>query len=577
MPHYFEWNDAITVYFTNGVTKGSAIFLSVDYASLAEIALRYFRGKLDPENAVNDFKDAVRKHCVKNGAVDLNAVSGVDGRGIPRSTAFLGAMVFAAHQMADDSEASDNNYFTRLREVLGLSLEDGGRPRGLKPAGVEVDLWKDWNRLLLKNDWLHSAQKGQHENTKYIHYSLSQALLREGDKEKLEKLFRENEKTRSLRRNFDQDQVMAWLRSKTPPSSHLRELMTETDPQQVKAISAAVYELYETMDWNAESNSHSLRVAAIQLRLTARLYRSEDLIIGTIKYKIFPPQPKRFQSETLRVVRNGQPQKLEKFRDGWFMPLWEESLGSSATYKIEGDSTLEELVMPERRFWVLTRDPENPDSNVFASWGLLEFDTPFLLVCQQDYGEQMEILRNAELIDWHSERRFVNNGEDWIEYRDCIVSPFDWEGISPLKSDLCEALRPIATTSITITGGLRVPNQASWLVDYQPQVTIISQNADLLTLKIFDVETDEIHAVLEDVQTNAVISDFPQMPRGNYVLRIYDLEDDKQYLAQRQLRLSDWSELKISVPDQSNFTRIDEYEIEGGIIRAAISSVQEEF
>lgn len=575
MPNYFEWNDVITDYFTQGVPKGSTIFLSVDDASLTDIALRYFRGKLAPENAVNDFLNAIREQCVKNETIDLTAISGLDGRDIPRSIAFLSTMVLAAYQMADDIEASDNNYFIRLRDVLGLPHEDGGRPRGLKPAGVEESLWKEWNRLLLKNDWLHSAQKGQHENTKYIYYPLSQALLREGDKEKLEKLFREHEKNRTLRRNLDEEQLIAWLRSKALPSSHLRELMAETDAQRMKAIRSAIYELYETIDWKLESTSStSFRTATVQRRLIAGLYRSEDPIMAVIKYKIFPPLPKRFHNEKLQVVHGEQTQILSKFRDGWYMPLWEEPLSSSASYKIEGSLTIEEIVMPERHFWILKPDPENPDSNVFASWGSLELDTPFLLVCQKDYAEQLQILKGEELLDWRSERSFYNNGEEWIEYSNCIVSPFDWEGISPIKADLCDALKPVIATSISLTGGLRVPNQASWLVGYQPQIIVISQIADLLTLKVFDVETEDVHTILEDVQTNVVISDFPRLAKGNYVLRIYDSEDDKQYITQRHLRLSDWSELQISLPNQSNSVRVGEFEIEGGIIRAVSHSIQ---
>lgn len=570
MPNYSEWNKVIADYFTRNASKGSTVFLSLDDAALAHMAMSYFPQQLLPNDAVDDFKKAVRRHVIEHGVVDLEMIRGKDEYGIPKSIAFLGAMVLAAYQMADDIEVSDNNYFARLREVLGLS-NNAGRPRGLTPAGVEVPLWNHWNRLLLQNDWLSSASEGPHVNTKYIHYPLSQAILRHGDAEKLEKLFRESEHAGGFRKNFDADQLMAWLRGRQLPSMHLRELLATHDLERLQAINSAIYEAYETVDWDISQHDGSRSGPALQRRLTAGLFRSHDPMSGTVRYKLYPPCPRRFSDEELTVHTNGESRVLHKDEDhrAWFEPLWPVSLHGGEKYEITGGSTIQELVVPERRFWILVRDPNNLDSRVYASWGSAESsDAPFLILCRAECSVQLDVLKDEDLLDWDpSIRRFEENGEEWLEYHNCVVIGFDWDGINPLDSELCAALKPIASAFLSLTGGLRVPNKPAWVAGHQPYVNVVSRYDDLVTLIIRNIDSDSEYAVIEDVQTNKTVSEFPVLPTGNYLLQIFGSSDEKLLLAQRQLRLADWSELRIAVPDSLNSILIGQYEILGGIVR----------
>ena len=122
MASYFEWNEAIAKFFTEGMLPGDVFYLSVDDDALIEIGAGSFaKGRLS--SAVRDFESAVRNECVTNGRVVLPTATLEQTDDTPPYVAFLGAMVLAAHRMAPEDDIAEINYFTRLREILGLGGE----------------------------------------------------------------------------------------------------------------------------------------------------------------------------------------------------------------------------------------------------------------------------------------------------------------------------------------------------------------------------------------------------------------------------------------------------------------------
>ena len=177
MGSYLEWNNAIAEFFADGLTRGDTFYLSVDEDALMEIANSNFHQD-NPPDPVRDFEMAVRKECVSGGRVRLPATTPQHAGETPPCLAFLGAMVLAAHRMAPEDDIAEINYFTRLREILGLAGEKG-RPPGLNaPGGPEEKLWVALNNWILHNAWHPSAERGPDGPTKFTNYAVSQSLLR---------------------------------------------------------------------------------------------------------------------------------------------------------------------------------------------------------------------------------------------------------------------------------------------------------------------------------------------------------------------------------------------------------------
>jgi len=158
MGSYSEWNDAMIAYFVRGASSGATIYLSVDDGALVDIGSRFEQSNADHTDWVEDFIEAVRSECVIGRQIYLDRVSDHQPDGTPCCVAFLGSMVLAAHRMVGEETEDQNiapiNYFTRLRQILGLTEATGGRPSGLDPAGVEEKLWQMWNRWLIQNEAL---------------------------------------------------------------------------------------------------------------------------------------------------------------------------------------------------------------------------------------------------------------------------------------------------------------------------------------------------------------------------------------------------------------------------------------
>lgn len=388
MATYDEWNEAIAEYFVSGFSSGSTVYLSVDEDTLMDIGRRFEQSETDNVNWVDNFKEAVRTKCVIGNVVHLPWVYEYKSDQIPCSVAFLAAMVLAAHYMINEEIENETilqtNYFKRLRQVLGLSDEETGRPEGLIPAGLEEHLWLVWNRWLIDNGWLHSAEQGKSNYNKFINYPLSQALLRETDQEVLERLFRQQVNSGQLSRVCDRDTISFWVRNQHFGSKHLRDLIQESDFRRYEAVTDAVFEVYTSIDWDQDMETNPGKHRIRQRRMTAELYRVEDAIMGDFKYYLYPRQPRQFVSGSLEVVHNGSIYPLRKERQRWFMPLFPVNPAGGISYEVKGHPQIMELYLPERKFWILVRDPENETSGVFASWQPPGLGDKFILLCKKE-------------------------------------------------------------------------------------------------------------------------------------------------------------------------------------------------
>ena len=140
-----------------GLARGSRVFLSTDEEVLEAIGRTLgIQGK-----AVDDFCATVRRQIVRGECVDIDFIRRTNGDGPPRGVAFLAACVLAGSRMQndDDQKVSENNFFRRLREVLGLPAVEG-RPPGL-PAGDEEPLWLAWGEWLGLQRLESTARRGE--------------------------------------------------------------------------------------------------------------------------------------------------------------------------------------------------------------------------------------------------------------------------------------------------------------------------------------------------------------------------------------------------------------------------------
>ncbi|HEX8845141.1 MAG TPA: hypothetical protein VF791_10880 [Pyrinomonadaceae bacterium] len=562
MASYDLWNTAIADYFVSGLPTGATVYLSVDEDALIDIGRRFLRMGSENKDWAEDFLLAVRARCVVGDEVRLGRVRDAAADGLPNCVAFLGAMVLAAHRMADEEAITESNYFTPLRRVLGLTDGESRRPRGLQ-SGAEVSLWLLWNRWILWKGFLPSAERGQ-GSAKYIHYALSQALLRDGDKRRLARVFREAARSHRISREWDRDKLSAWLRMNAGlfNTQHLRELFQEAEPTRYEAIVDALFDLYDTLDWTGKEQPGSAGRRVIQRRIIAGLYRAEDPLAGSISYLLYPRKPKRWEGANLQVLKDGKSQPLREERPGWFMPLWPEDPAGGKRYPVRGDAEVRELVLPERDFWIFVRDQENEDSGVLASWRHPGIYESFILLCRKKHASNMEMLSQAGLLRWEHEFQSDETGRGWVEYRECVITSPDWGEVLAESNDLFDALWPSASATIALRSGLRIPQQRGWLEGYGPEVAIHAFEESLRLVVRDDVAHIDAPIIDETVETNQYF-ELPVKTRGDYFLQVYD---GGRLLAQQVFRILPWRSLTCAELQQSYSVRLGSSTLNGALI-----------
>lgn len=556
MPTFQDWNDVLIKYTLQGLSLGSHVFLSIDEEAIEIVAL-LFNEPTPPHGWVEEFKRVVRNRCVYNEEVNVPRFAQPlrDTRKYPRYVPFLAAMVFAAYLMGEDEDKNiySNDYFTHLNSVLGLEGKRG-RVSGLT-RGEDGKLWEDWASWLRTSGYLPTAYPGEGPE-KYKNYPKSQTLLRKADKDKLWRHFT----THGWRKDYDQVLLMQRIRRDAQYlTTHLQDILdpkSEMWLRSYEAISNSCYEVYE--DWR-ESDGSGTRLSAseprIRTSLDGKIYRTEDFFSGAVVYQIFPRQTRQSAFAELHITHDGENYTLTEDRPGWYSPLWildERQLTDGLKVPITSqNSAIKSLFLPARDFWVLTLDPDTPESGVYASWDKgIQLGTEFILLARQTLQDDLARLRDEGLITWQS---IVNVFDSWYEYRGVTVQsePQAWASIHLNNDALRLTLQPRTTFSINFIGGLRAPRGYGWLVGYEPKLSLASFLPDAI-LTVFD-ETEEViyTATIESGQ----LIDIPWKQAGNYRLII----EQSGLSDERIVRILNWSDVPLRSMDFSQFA--DEFNL----------------
>ena len=573
MASYLEWNEAIAKYFTYGLTPGDTYYLSVDEDALIEIATDHL-GEPRVPDAVKDFEMAVQEECVTGRRVTLPETTPQRPSGAPSCLAFLGAMVLAAYRMAPEDDIAEINYFTRLREIIGMAGERG-RPPGLSaPGAPEERLWLALNSWILRCGWQPSADRGPDGPLKFTNYPLSQSLLRTGDKGKLTRDFGNAES--DLGKDSDRERVSAWFFNRATDFSthHIRKLAQEATTDRYEAIADAVYDVYASIDWNRSVADRGAPDGwRGSRRLMAGLHREFDPILGTTTYHLFPRRQHKETRTDLSVERNGKLEPLYQEQNGHFRPMWPVHPDGGETYQVTGDPRVTDLYLPTRRFWVLTRDRYDEASGTFASRGAPRLGETFLLLCREECQEQLHILKDEGLLDWDDDPVDMPDYHGWMEYRECMALSASWDGIIPQIPELFDELRPRGRASISLQGGLKTGRRDTWLEGYLPHLFVTSFDPTW-RVSVTNVSRPDIEPALDDtVSANAVI-ELPSLAAGDHLIEVYSgggHPTDRRYI-----RVISWDALQPTEPKTTFGTPVGDYILRGAVLEVRHDVIADE-
>ena len=545
MNSYSDWNTALIHYFTQNVPYGTKIYLSLDDDTLGKVGSS-FTEDYNHESWITNFCQVVRDQVVRGESIYLDTVSELDDFGYPMGIAFLGIMVLAANQMAENEEFDQKNYFSRFRQVLKLPEDGQTRPKGLRAKPYEkppeIQLWERWNQWLLEQGFIPTAQEGSGPN-KYINYPIAQSLLRNTDKDRLRRLFTEKQ----WRTRWDEQTLFTKVASEYSQfSQHLKRLID--DRNRYEALATAIHETYE--DWleNGLSTTSTGKSGHRQgsHQLYTGIYRTEDFL-GNIDYYLYPRQKRGRSLGSLTVEANGRQWDLREDRAGWYLPIGEslsgQEISEGRTYQISPSNQVEKLILPKRDFWILVPDPDNPESGVYASWSSPNLGEQFIILFKESLFNDLQRLRDENLIQWEGDHdtkypAFGSNS-DWYEVYQCQILSQAWDGVFLQSQELKYALQPTTSLSISLSGGLKVPKTNAWISGYPPQVTVFAFHPTV-ELVITNATTNEI--IYSSPFSSNQPHSIPNFTEGNFIASANYAGQS----AQRLIKVMAWNEIDFS-------------------------------
>ncbi len=481
---YVRWNREVVQWATQGVPHDTPVYLSVDEKILASLGL----------GTVTDFCQVVRAQVVIHDRVNLSILHKPEAPE-PAGVAFLVLMVLAANDMIEDDELDVKDFFTHFCRRLGVPGDT--RPMGMK-AEEEESLWQEWNRWLEERGWIATARPGE-GSRRYLNYSISQALLREADVQKLCRVFHNQGWTAAR----SETRLLVDLASERNLNQHLGRLLDDRPRHEVLGMEIqAVHQAW--LAAGCPKPEQFQRAYQRPSQLQAGLYRTEDRW-GEPEYYLYPKAPRHWAAERVEVENLGI---LRLERPGWFYPvpvgapLTAADLTVGRSWPIANHDHLRCLRLAAQDFWVLVPDPENPESGALATWGAPKLGSHFTVLFREALWSDLQRLREEKLLQWSGDRqRAFAETSDWWEIRGCQVLAPVWDALFLQHPELKEALQPRDRLRIALSGGLRVPRGRGWLVGHLPQVTVYGFHPSA-AVNLREVRTGDRHLQEEHRSTN---------------------------------------------------------------------------
>lgn len=424
-----------------------------------------------------------------------------DASEAPPIIALLAAFSRAAEHMVQDDNFSSAAYLPRLMQLLDVKSRDAGRTE--RSFRAESEFF--WGLL---NQWLDDAggafglPTAESIGHRYVGIPLSQALLRDSDRQALEKFFEQArlEPGLFLAPNDMADHLGDWF-SAGHGSGSLKRLWALKNARQV--LLDSVCQLLVAWDGPKLVAAGSLDNApggysGSQVVLTARIKRSivgdSRLMVGFAVRQVSASEVgvshwtvKSAQGhEDLRV-------ELEPLTDGLLGLATVDTLSDdsllSGTLRLEECDTGSLVERKSAPICVLARSEE---AGLFLEVQSARRDAEHIILVNgnarrpngQPKFDLDPLLADIARPGFTKHEKMPGLLEGWILYRGVII-----ERTHSIDDAVLACLRPAASTAVVLDGGLRLPGrQDRWCEGSALRVRASSEAADSSTLRLFRLE-----------------------------------------------------------------------------------------
>jgi hypothetical protein len=479
---YAEVNSALNDYFFHGRFEMLPVYLDLEGDAETELTEAL---EMDPDE-LGDFIGLCAAQSLRFDKTDpysdhvewLKDWSRTGRHEPPPFTALLAALSIAAERMGADQNFSPNNYYERLFELLGVKGATNQQKLKLYAKSTR-QFWRALNLWLSENDFLlgRPTARALISHWQYASYALSQALVRDADRNRFAGLFESYDLVPGDPVPEAEMVLLVhdWMTSHGPtgPTAWLRKLWAANELRE--RVVAAALDAFETWEKSTATTADGSRNARLQWQLG---------------FTGFPGKRARL---SLVVTRGGQEEALQPVsssggvESGLFLEGGIEA-GSQFLGPLQS-LNLDLLLLQSRKFTgaesgisynyvakpivPLARSPDGPAYREVSRVSL--FDEHAIL-CHEAWLEKVEgHLSKCARLGYAVLRAQDMHGipEGW-----CIL-----RGVEVVRSvdgahDNLHALNPIGSTAaIACVDGLKL-GHGTWHADARPTVEATSEKPD---------------------------------------------------------------------------------------------------
>lgn len=578
---YDAWNDAIGEVMFPFLESPEPVYMDFEDEAIEAIGLR---AGASTDNIEDELAAAVAATLAVGGPArvferHMRRTRQWVREGRQSTPPFLGVLAtfcLAAERMASGDGMSSHNYFGRLHEVLGWDGQDNRLDQAYRR--VSERLWDELNRWLLVNDGMRGTPTAFVLNHRFVGLSVSQALVRRTDRERLTGFFRQygfapgtDVAPSELELVLD-----GWMSQRPCPATASLERLWHRGQARERIAQAAAVAL---ASWDGRVNERSSRTGesapvAGHLALT--------LEMGSFPRKRFALQALLYLPEPGRP-RDAQVTTADPAAHVELVPDLPGALGLGRGSSLNPGDVLEGLLrikdsLTEReverrpRRLVLFREDELSRRWIESPQVMLG-DNVRLLVHRDLEDRVSAVLSVIARPGWTKQEPYPGQPDGWVLFTDVEVFNHPGTLVRTDRMDDLAPLVPLTSSQLKVSDGFALPGQVrgKWHTWCPPEVRAVSDAPEGFVVRVVDLHRfDEI---VDDETQESLVEEWDDDGAGVVVRSLADLElDDGDYRIElvphhtRDVLTSTHVLLRSSdTPDQRQWALLDQLSYGPGI------------
>ena len=544
---YCVWNKAIAQYFYTGRFQNKPVYLDINDQLIIEIG-----ADLKIKNPVAHFKRAIKKTLSVKNLLSNHSVVAINWRNrkveeTPPFIALLAFFSYIAEKMVGDQEYVAHNYYGRLKDELDLQGYDY---QALQKSYRDICtlLWP------LLNEWI-AAWDGEIgiptaralDARKYVSTAISQALVREQDRNLLKKLFSEQGLAAGQRlRNMEMLSILLHWASAVPAPNSLSKLLTRVGEVRDKVVEIACSELEMWDGRLEEQNEAGEKIYSLHYLATFKDYPSPKISLflsANINSELSQSLVFNKSSENHGLVFECPVSEvrfewLQDFGVSTIEPYERISQGDALLSKISLEST-ERKQKFTRIGQPICIMAYRAEIGAYQEVSRISLGQKSLILAHDSIKDQIsslliEIARPGYLT--FNENTCSGIPEGWILF--CNV-----QVVSIVQKDGLEALVPLHDSSVVLSGGIGL-SYDTWLTSSPPEIAITVKTKNKLCIEIKqELAFDKAISPINIENTSGILFQnlaTYQLPDGDYQLDVHaaDIDSEFSYSTSFKLRSS---------------------------------------